>query len=167
TPSHEAGARLRLSRAVVVAALALIAIALLVAYVALLKKGSPGSTTSQTRRLAILPFRNLKPDSETDFLGFSLADATITKLRYVGSIVVRPSSYIEKYRGRDVDTKEVADELNVDILMTGTFLKEEGNLRITAQLIDVKRGEILSKIPFDMKYEKLRMVQDQVARNII
>lgn len=122
---------------------------------------------AQPRRLAILPFRNLKPDVETDFLGFSLADATITKLGYVGSIVVRPSSYIEKYRDRDVDPKEVANELNVDTLMTGTFLKESGNIRITVQLIDVKRSELLSRFPLDTKYENLRTVQDQVARNII
>src|SRR6185369_12264072 len=131
TPSHEAGARLRLSRAVVVAALALIAIALLVAYVALLKKGSPGSTTSQTRRLAILPFRNLKPDAETDFLGFSLADAIITKHGYVKSVVVRPSSYVEKYRNKETDPKKVAEELKVDTLLTGTYIKDGGDLRIT------------------------------------
>ena len=34
----------------------------------------------EPRSLAILPFQNLKNDAENDFLGFSLADAVITKL---------------------------------------------------------------------------------------
>jgi serine/threonine-protein kinase len=45
-----------------------------------------------------MPFRNLKGDSETEFLGLSLADAIITKLGYVSTVIVRPSSYVEKYR---------------------------------------------------------------------
>jgi len=119
------------------------------------------------RRLAILPFRNLKPDDQTEFLGSSLADATTTRLRSFSSLIVRPSSYVEKYRGVDVDPKKVAEELDVDTLMTGTFIKEGNSLRVTVQLIDVNKGEIISRFPFETKYEKLVTVQDQVARNII
>lgn len=122
----------------------------------------------QVRRLAILPFRNLKPDDQTDFLGSSLADATTTRLRSFSALIVRPSSYVEKYRGLDVDDpRKVADELDVDTLMTGTFLKEGTILRVTVQLIDVNKAEIISKFPFETKYEKLVTVQDQVAHYII
>jgi len=120
------------------------------------------------RRLAILPFRNLKPDDQSDFLGSSLADATSASLRSFSSLIVRPSSYVEKYRGVNVDDpKKVADELDVDTLMTGTFLKEGNILRVTVQLIDMNKGEIISTFPFETRYEKLVTVQDQVARNII
>lgn len=121
----------------------------------------------RVRRLAILPFRNLKPDDQTEFLGSSLADATTTRLRSFSSLIVRPSSYMEKYRGVDVDPKTVARELDVDTLMTGTFLKDGNTLRVTVQLIDVNKGEIISKFPFETKYEKLVTVQDQVAHIII
>jgi tetratricopeptide (TPR) repeat protein len=67
----------------------------------------------------------------------------------------------------DVDPRIVAGELDVDTLMTGTFLKEGNSLRVTVQLIDVNRGEIISKFPFEIKYEKLATVQDQVAHYII
>jgi DNA-binding winged helix-turn-helix (wHTH) protein/TolB-like protein len=145
-----------------------IAIVVVVAgYALVFRRAAAARKDASPRRLAILPFRNLKPDAQTDFLGFSLADATITKLGYVGSLVVRPSSYVDKYRGQDVEPKQVAAELNVDTLMTGTFLKEGNNLRITVQLIDVKKGEILSIFPLDIKYDKLLTVQDQVAQNIL
>jgi len=127
---------------------------------------APGGR-SGVRRLAILPFRNLRPDTQTDFLGSSLADATTTRLRGFSSLIVRPSSYSEKYRDIDVDPKVAAGELNVDTLVTGTFLREGNNLRVTVQLIDVTQGEILSRFPFDTKYDRLATVQDQVAHNII
>ena len=119
------------------------------------------------RSLAILPFRNLDGDPKTDFLGFSLANEIITKLDYVNSLTVRPSSSIDKYRDQIVDPKKVAADLNVDTLLTGTFLRDGDDLRITAQLIDVKPDKILWGEAIDMKYDKLLTVQDQVAQQII
>jgi len=49
------------------------------------------------RSIAILPLQNHGQDSNSDFLGLSLADVLITKLAYVSSLSVRPSAAIEKY----------------------------------------------------------------------
>ena len=119
------------------------------------------------RRLAILPFQNLNHDPNSDFLGFSLADAVITKLGYLSTLRVRPSSSVQKYRGQMIDIAKVAAELNVDTLLTGTFIREGEDLRVTSQLIDVKSQNILWKDSFDMKYDRLRSVQDTVAQQII
>jgi DNA-binding winged helix-turn-helix (wHTH) protein/TolB-like protein len=119
------------------------------------------------RRLAILPFQNLKPNPNSDFLGFSLADAIITKLGYVSALNVRPSSSVQKYRDQAIDPQKVATELNVDTLLTGTFIREGDELRITSQLIDVRTQNILWRDTFDLKYDKLRTVQDSVAQQII
>ena len=119
------------------------------------------------RSLAILPFQSLHPDASTDFLGFSLADAVITKLGTVRSLVVRPSSAVEKYRNQSVDFRQAAAELQVDTLLTGNYLRDGDDLRITSQLIDVKTQNILWKGAFDLKYQKLLTVQDSVAREIV
>jgi TolB-like protein len=119
------------------------------------------------RSLAILPFRNLKPDPSTDFLGFSLADAAITKLAYVSSLTLRPSSAVEDYRTRAVDPRKAAAELNVNTLLTGAYLKDGDDLRITTQLIDVRSDRIVWRDTIDIKYEKLLTVEDRVARQII
>ena len=119
------------------------------------------------RSLAILPFQRLNGDAATDFLGFSLADAVITKLGVVQSLSVRPSSAIEKYRRAPVDFRSVSDELQVDTLLTGNFLRDGNDLRITSQLIDVKTQNILWKGAFDVKYDKLLTVQDSVANQIV
>jgi DNA-binding winged helix-turn-helix (wHTH) protein/TolB-like protein len=158
--------RARRSKATIAVALTLVAVALAtVAYFALFRHSRRSS--AQPRALAILPFRNLKQDAETDFLGFSLADAIITKLGYVSALTVRPSSYVDKYRNQVIDPRKVADELNVNTLLTGNFIKEGDDLRITAQLVDVNSKEILWHEAMDLKYEKLLTVQDRVAQQII
>ena len=117
--------------------------------------------------LAILPLRNLRQNPKDDFLGFSLADAVITKLGPVSSLIVRPSSAIEKYKGQTIDPRKVAADLNVDTLLTGTFIHEGDDLRITYQLIDGKTEKILGRDIINLKYEKLLTVQDDVTQQII
>jgi DNA-binding winged helix-turn-helix (wHTH) protein/TolB-like protein len=124
-------------------------------------------SSGQPHRLAVLPFQNLRADTESDFLGFSLADAVITKLGYVSELAVRPSYAVQKYKMQAIDIRRVASELNVDTLLTGTFLREGEDLRITCQLVEIKTEDILWKGGFDLKYDKLLTVQDSVADQII
>ncbi|MGA7458685.1 MAG: protein kinase [Candidatus Korobacteraceae bacterium] len=124
-------------------------------------------TAAEPRSLAVLPFRNLNGDPKADFLGFSLADEIITKLDYVNALTVRPSSAVDKYRNQIVDPKKVAADLNVDTLLTGTYLKDGDNLRITAQLVDVKPEKIIWREAIDLKYDSLLTVQDKVVKKIV
>ncbi len=119
------------------------------------------------RSLAILPLQNLKQDPNTDFLGFSLADAVITKLDYVSSLTVRPSAAVEKYRDKSIDIQSVGADLKVDTLLAGSFIRDGDNLRISYQLIDVKSEKILGRGMMDLKYDDLLRVQDTVAAQII
>jgi serine/threonine protein kinase/TolB-like protein len=131
------------------------------------RKSHATPSLPRPRSLAILPFRNLKQDPEADFLGFSLADAVITKLSYVNALTVRPSSSIDKYRNQIIDPRKVAADLNVETLLTGSFIKDGDDLRITTQLIDVKPDKILWQDVIDLKYDKLLTVQDRVSQQII
>jgi DNA-binding winged helix-turn-helix (wHTH) protein/TolB-like protein/Tfp pilus assembly protein PilF len=127
-----------------------------------------GNEQSLTRRsLAILPLQNHGPDSSSDFLGLSLADVLITKLAYVSSLSVRPSAAVEKYRGAAIDLQKVAAELKVDTLLTGSFIRDGDNLRITYQLVDARTEKILGQGMIDLKYDNLLSVQDKVTGQLI
>jgi TolB-like protein/Tfp pilus assembly protein PilF len=122
---------------------------------------------AKPRSLAILPLQNLRQDPDSDFLGFSLADAVITKLNYVSSLTVRPSTRVEKYRDKVVDIQSAAADLKVDTLVTGSFIRDGNNLRITYQLVDVKTDKILGAGAIDLKYDNLLAVHDNVAEQIV
>jgi DNA-binding winged helix-turn-helix (wHTH) protein/TolB-like protein/Tfp pilus assembly protein PilF len=119
------------------------------------------------RSLAILPLQNRGEDSRSDFLGLSLADVLITKLAYVSSLSVRPSAAIEKYRGTSVDLQNVAADLKVDTLLTGSFIRDGDNLRITYQLVDANTEKILGQGVIDLKYDNLLAVQDKVTAQLV
>ena len=125
------------------------------------------AATMRPRSLAILPFRNIRPDPATDFMGFSLADAIITKLGSINLLTVRPSSAVAPYRNQDIDPRQAGAALRVDTLLTGSYIKEGADLRITAQLIDVKALNILWRDTIDIRYDNLLEVNDRVAEKII
>lgn len=133
----------------------------------LIRRSPSPRLASEPRRLAVLPFRNIKQDASNDFLGYSLADAIITRLGNVQALRVRPSYAVEKYRDQAVEISKAASDLDVDTLLTGSFIREGDDLRITCQLIDVKTRNLLWKGAFDLRYQKLLTVQDQVSDQII
>ena len=143
---------------------------ILLAVIALTKlvhiRSEKGQSTA-LRSLAILPLQNRGEDSRSDFLGLSLADVLITKLAYVSSLSVRPSAAIEKYRGTAIDLQKVAADLKVDTLLTGSFIRDGNNLRITYQLVDAKTDKILGQGMIDLKYDNLLAVQDKVTGQLI
>jgi DNA-binding winged helix-turn-helix (wHTH) protein/TolB-like protein len=157
----------RLSRrALLSLLLAICAVAILGSYL-YVRKHTVARTPLALRSLAVLPFQNLRRDPKEDFLGFSLADAIITKLGYVSSLTVRPSAAVQKYRDQVIDIPRVASELNVDTLLTGNFIRDGDDLRITYQLVDAKTDKMIDRGMVDLKYDKLLTVQDNVAQQII
>src|SRR3954465_5496296 len=128
---------------------------------------SQTSTGSDKKRVAILPFKNLSKDPESNFYEFALADAVITELAQIRSLVVRPSSVIAKYQGKDVDPADAGRELRVGAVLSAGFLKAGDKLRVTAQLLDVAGGEILWSDRIDAQGQDILAVQDSIAHRIL
>ncbi len=124
-------------------------------------------TDQEKKSLAILPFRNLSNDPASTFYEFSLADAVITELARVRSLVVRPSSVIAKYQGQQVDAREVGHELNVNAVLSAGFIHAGERFRVTAQLLDVASGNILWSDRIDTSASDIIVVQDTIAQRIV
>jgi serine/threonine protein kinase/Tfp pilus assembly protein PilF len=117
--------------------------------------------------IAILPFRNLTQDESMNFYEFSLADAVITELAQIKSLIVRPSSIIAKYQGREIDPREAGRELRVQAVLSAGFLRAGVKLRVTAQLLDVVSSDILWSDRVDAEGGDILALQDSIARRIL
>jgi serine/threonine protein kinase/tetratricopeptide (TPR) repeat protein len=117
--------------------------------------------------LAVLPFIDLKPASDTSYLSFSLADALITHLSRLGALDVRAATAIYKYRGATTTPKQIAGELRVGRVITGTYVNEGDSLRVTAEMVDAVNDVLLYKEAFEVSHQQLAAVADQVARHVV
>jgi DNA-binding winged helix-turn-helix (wHTH) protein/TolB-like protein/tetratricopeptide (TPR) repeat protein len=122
----------------------------------------------QVKRLAVLPFRNQRPSEETDYLGFALADSVINRLDYLKSLVVRPSSYVGKYANSKLGPQEIAKELDVNILLTASYLKDGEDLVVYGQMIDVSSpDDPLWNESIRVQSDKLIDLQNYVAQKVV
>ncbi|HEX3185231.1 MAG TPA: protein kinase, partial [Pyrinomonadaceae bacterium] len=121
----------------------------------------------EKKTLAILCFRNLSNDPASSFYEFSLADAVITELARIRSLVVRPSSVIARYQGQTRDPREIGQELNVGAVLTAGFIHSGDHFRVTAQLIDVASGELLWSDRIDTSAADIIALQDTIAQRIV
>lgn len=119
------------------------------------------------KSIAILPFKNLNADPSSQFYEFSLADAVTTELAQLRSLIVRPSSVIAKYQGRDVDPREAGREMQVSAVLSAGFLRSGDRMRVTAQLLDVNTGNILWSDRIDSDASDIFGVQDTIAHRIL
>ncbi|HYN86552.1 MAG TPA: tetratricopeptide repeat protein [Pyrinomonadaceae bacterium] len=126
-----------------------------------------GTATDGQKSIAILPFRNTANDPEASFYEFSLADAVITELARLRSLVVRPSSQIVKYQGQQIDPVEAGRELRVTSVLAASFLRAGDQLRVNAQLLDVASGELVWSDRIDASAENIITLQDTIARRIV
>lgn len=124
-------------------------------------------TNDKRRTVAILPFKNLSGNPETDFYSFSLADSVITELASLKSLVVRPSSYIARYQNQEIDPQLVGKELAVDAVLISTYLKAGNRFRVTPQLVDIATNEILWSDKIDVDYEDIITIQDKISHHIV
>ena len=125
------------------------------------------ATGQEKKSVAILPFKNLGQDEAANFYEFALADAVITELAQIRSIIVRPSSVIAKYHGAEIDPREAGRELRVHAVLSAGFLRGGDKLRVTAQLLDVLTGDILWSDRIDAEGSDILAIQDSIAQRIL
>ena len=125
------------------------------------------ATGTEKKSVAILPFQNLSQDLASSFYEFALADAVITELAQIRSIIVRPSSVIAKYQGKEIDPREAGKELRVHAVLSAGFIRAGEKLRVTAQLLDVVTGDILWSDRIDAEGSDILMLQDGIAHRIL
>lgn len=125
------------------------------------------ATGQEKKSIAILPFKNLSQEPAANFYEFALADAVITELAQIRSLIVRPSSVIAKYQGKNFDPREIGKELRVHAVLSAGFQRSGDRMRVTAQLLDVLTGEILWSDRIDAESADILALQDMIAQRIL
>lgn len=92
-------------------------------------------------RLAVLPFRALRPDPATAYLGPSLADALASALSGLESLVVRSPLKSARVASTPLDLERIAADLAVDVVLTGSLLTSGSRVKVAAELISVPAGD--------------------------
>jgi adenylate cyclase len=127
-----------------------------------------GATSSGDRlTIAVMPFVNLSDDPAQQYFSDGIAEDIITDLSHFHELVVRASSSSFGWRDRNVDGRQLRQELGVDYIVEGSVRRLGDRIRITAQLIDATSGDHLWSERFDRSQQDIFVVQDEIVRTIV
>ncbi len=117
--------------------------------------------------IAVLPFVNLSGDPEQDYFIDGIVEDIITALSRNRAffVIARNSSFT--YKGKPVDTKQVAHELGVRYLLEGSVRKSGNRVRVTGQLIEAESGHHLWAGRFDGDLVDIFDLQDQLVTRVV
>jgi TolB-like protein/tetratricopeptide (TPR) repeat protein len=130
--------------------------------------GGEASTEVRTlKRVVVLPFRALRPDPDTDFLSFGLADGVSTSLAGFRSLVVRSTAAAMRLAGEPLDLRKIATECDVDLVITGTLLRAADQVRVTVQLVEAHSGTVVGSHNIQPEMGDVIRLQDDVTKSIV
>jgi len=124
---HRVGALLALA--------VLVAVAAAVAYFAY-SHFAGGGGAGAIRSIAVLPFTNADGNPDAEYLSDGISESLINSLSQLPGVKVIARSSSFRYKGKEVDPQEVANELGVEAILTGRVVRRGDNLLISAELVN-------------------------------
>ncbi len=119
------------------------------------------------RTVAVLPFRDLSGKTGNESWGIGMADAIISRMTGLRNLAVRPTSSVLKYAQTGADPVQIAQELEVDSVVHGTFQRSGGVLRVSVQLIDRSHRSTRWAGRYDLHGDDMLKFQDEVAQKVV
>ena len=119
------------------------------------------------KRVAVLPFENLTGDPEQGYLADGIHEALITdlaRLSGLSRVIARASAM--RYEKTTKPLAEVARELGVDAIVTGSVLRAAGKLKVTAHLIRAATEEHLWSESFEREPRDILSLQNDIVAAI-
>ncbi len=120
----------------------------------------PASATSS---IAVLPFDNIGGEESTGLLADGITEDIITDLARFPEFEVVARHSTEVHKGKAVDVREVGRALNVRYVLEGSIQRQQGRVRIAAQLLDAASGNHLWSERWDRPAEDVFAVQTEIA----
>lgn len=116
--------------------------------------------------LAVMPLVNASADTSMDYLSDGITESIINALSQLPKLRVVARSTVFRYKGREVDAKEVGRELDVRAVLTGRVRHLGERLMIGTELIDVDTDAHLWGEHYNRKLSDIFEVQEEIAREI-
>jgi adenylate cyclase len=106
-------------------------------------------------------------DPEQEYFSDGITEDIITDLSKVSALSVVARNTAFTLKGQSLDVKEVAQKFEVDHVLEGSVRKSGNRVRITAQLIDGKKGDHLWADRYDRDLTDIFAIQDEISKEIV
>jgi len=116
--------------------------------------------------IAVLPFVNMSADPQNEYFSDGVAEEILNALARIPELKVSARTSAFTYKGSNEKVEQIAQELGVNHILEGSVRKEGNQVRVTAQLIEAKKGFHLWSQTYDRELTNIFAIQDEIAQAI-
>jgi TolB-like protein len=117
--------------------------------------------------IAVVPFKNLSAEPESDYFVDGLTDEIIRNLAVIDGLQVRSRTSSFAFKDKPRNVREVGEQLAVNLVVEGSVLRAGNQLRVNAQLVLVAGDVPLWAERFDRELKDVFAIQDEISRAIV
>lgn len=117
--------------------------------------------------IAVLPFVDMSPGRDLEYLGDGMAEELIHGLTQVAgmNVIARTSSF--SFKNQNLNVQLIGRQLAVDTVLEGSIRREADTLRVNLQLINVVNGFHIWSKQFEGSVNKIFQLQDEIAHDVV
>jgi len=125
------------------------------------------ATLPVEKSIAVLPFLDLSQTKDQEYFCDGMSEEIIDALAKVDGLRVVSRSSSFSFKGKNANTSEIGENLNVENILEGSLRREGNRIRVTAELINARSGFHLWTETYDRELEGVFAVQDEITRAIV
>jgi TolB-like protein/Tfp pilus assembly protein PilF len=119
-------------------------------------------------RLAVLPFENLSGDPQQEYFSDGLTQEMISQLGQLHpqslSVIARTS--VMRYKNSSTPIDQIGRELGVEYVLEGSARREGSQVKVTAELIQVKDQAQLWSDTYEREMSGILALQNEVSQKV-
>jgi adenylate cyclase len=126
-----------------------------------------GPVTLEQGSLAVLPFADLSPEQDQEYISDGITEELLSALARVERLRVPGRSSTFQFKGQNLDAREVGRRLGVAAVLDGSVRKVGTRLRILVELVNVENGYRVWSEAYDRELSDVLAVQEEIAQRIV
>ncbi len=116
--------------------------------------------------IAVMPFANVGGSPDTEWLSDGLTESVINGLSSAPGLKVMSRNSVFRYKGREVEPRQVGRELSVGAVLAGQVAQRGEDLTVSVELIDARDNTHIWGEKYERKVADALKVQEEIARQI-
>jgi TolB-like protein len=125
-----------------------------------------GADSLLPNSVAVLPFDNLSPNENDEYFAAGIHEQVLNHLAKIEDVTVIARTSVLRYAEGDRAIPDIARALNVETILEGSVRYADGNVRITAQLIDAATQAHLWSETYTRPFQNVFEIETDIATQI-
>jgi len=119
-----------------------------------------------TNSIAVLPFENLSPNPDDAYFAAGIHEEVINRLFGISDLSVIAHTSVLGFADSSKSIRDIASELGVQTVMTGSVRYAADRVRIAVQLVDANSTSLIWLQSYERDLNDIFEIQDEIAANI-